>query len=261
MRHILLVIGALLLLAGCAVPEGASPPKDKVIAVDATQISFPAADGAVVYADLLTSEAGKSAPLILLFHQAGANGRAEYASIIPKLRMRGYNLLVVDQRSGGAHFGGENRTVKARGNSTKYCAAYPDLEGALDYANAQGFRGARFAWGSSYSAGLVLKLAAEHGSELTGVLAFSPANGAAMGDCSANNYIADIDIPAIGFRPASEMNAARKAQRALFEAGGHDFYLAANGVHGSSMLDPARAHGDVNETWDAVWAFLDAHTD
>ena len=260
MRIMIMASLALALLAGCAAQDVTAPETTSAEMVAGHQIMFTAADGEVVYAERFDSDAGKSAPLILLFHQAGANGRAEYESIIPELRARGFNLIVADQRSGGSHFGGHNRTVEARGQSTQYCAAYPDLEAALSYAIAEGFDGPRFAWGSSYSAGLVLKLAVEHGNELAGILSFSPASGAAMGACSANNYISKVRIPAIGLRPDSEMNAGGRAQRVMFEEGGHEFYVAEKGVHGSSMLDPSRAHGDVVPTWKAVWAFLDAHT-
>ncbi len=240
-------------------------------ASQSTEVNFTASDGGTIYADLLfsepvpgqVSEQNESQPFIVLFHQAGSNGRGEYASIIPKLRAKGYNLLVVDQRSGGGYFGHENRTVKARGGKTKYCAAYPDMEAALSYAQTKSGGGKVFAWGSSYSAALVLKLASVHGDGLAGVLSFSPATGRAMGACNANNFIADVTIPALGLRPESEMgndiNKGGQKQRELYTEQGLDYYVAKDGVHGSSMLDPSRAKGDVEPTWATVWAFLDKH--
>lgn len=223
------------------------------------EVSFTAADGGIVYADLLISDQVSSQTFIILFHQAGANGRGEYASIIPKLRTNGYNLLVVDQRSGGGYFGSENRTVKARDGKTKYCAAYPDMEAALTYAQSKSDEGKIFAWGSSYSAALVLKLATEHGADLAGVLSFSPAAGRAMGDCNANNFIAGVHIPALGIRPESEMGKGGQKQRELYTAQGLDYYVAKDGVHGSSMLDPSRAKGDAEPTWEVVLAFLESN--
>jgi len=227
------------------------------------EITFTAIDGGTVYADLHLSSQSENQAFIILFHQAGANGRGEYANIIPKLRTRGYNLLVVDQRSGGGYYGNENRTVKARGGKTKYCAAYSDMEAALTYAQSKSGEGKVFAWGSSYSAALVLKLASEHGDDLAGVLSFSPATGRAMGACNANNFIAGVNIPALGLRPESEMGEGGQKQRDLYTAQGLDYYVAKDGVHGSSMLDPSRTKGrakcNVEPTWEAVWAFLGKH--
>lgn len=223
-----------------------------------TEINFKAADGGTVYADLHVADQDETAPFIILFHQAGSNGRGEYANIIPKLTDKGYSILVVDQRSGGGYFGSENRTVKARGGKTTYCEAYPDMEAALSYAkNKRG--GKVFAWGSSYSAALVLKLASEHGEDLVGVLSFSPATGKGMGACAANNFIAEVKIPALGLRPDSEMGKNGQKQRQMFKDRGLEYYVAKGGVHGSSMLDPARANGDVDPTWKAVSAFLNKH--
>ncbi len=226
--------------------------------VQHTEITFTAHDEGLVYADLHLSDQQTNTPLIILFHQAGANGRAEYANIIPKLTAKGYGLLVVDQRSGGKQFGGENRTVAARGEKTDYCSAYPDMEAALIYAQTK-TSGPIFVWGSSYSAAMVLKLASEHGSDIAGTLSFSPASGAAMGACSAKLFTAAVTIPTIAFRPDGEIAFVGTEEQALFEESGHDYYIAKDGVHGSSMLDPSRAKGDVTPTWAAVWAFLEKH--
>lgn len=260
MRVLLAAICAVTVLGACSAQETTAPVTETVEVSISSEVTFNAADGGVIYADLLVSDAGKSAPLILFFHQASANGRAEYSAIVPELATLGYNLLIVDQRSGGSHFGGTNRTVDARGGKTPYCPAYVDLEAALSFVIAEGFDGPRFAWGSSYSAALVLKLAGEHGDDLTGVLAFSPASGSGMGACAANQFVSDVKIPAIGFRPQSEMSDSGKAQQDLFIEHGLEFYVAADGVHGSSMLDPSRANGDTGPTWDAVWEFLDLHS-
>lgn len=266
MRKILVFAGALtIFMAACSSQAENSAPKVKttvaaqnIVTVQNTQITFKAVDGETVYGDLHMATQNEAAPLIILFHQAGSNGRGEYASIIPKLKAKGYSLLVVDQRSGGGHYGSENRTVKARGSKTKYCAAYPDMEGALAYAKTKSNGSSIFAWGSSYSAALVLKLASEHGQDLAGVLSFSPATGKAMGECNANNFISAVNIPALGLRPDSEMKSGA-AQKQMYLAQGLEYFVAQDGVHGSSMLDPARAKGDTTPTWKAVLAFLNKH--
>ena len=96
-------------------------------------VTFEASDGAAVHADYKPGEAGQ--PIIVMFHQARSNGGAEYAAIAAQLEAKGYSVLIVDQRSGGKKFGGENLTVKAHGKSTKYCDAYPDTEGCLLYTS------------------------------------------------------------------------------------------------------------------------------
>ncbi len=223
-----------------------------------TEITFQASDGQTVYGDAFTSH-GSNAPLIILFHQAGSNGRGEYKSITPKLVANGYNVLQIDQRSGGGRFGSSNRTVKSRGGKTKYCPAYADMEGALAHAKSL-TNGPIFAWGSSYSAALTLKLAGEHGADLAGALSFSPASGGGMGECAANTFIKTINIPTLGLRPRSEMTKAGGIpQKAMFEAQGLNYFVAEDGVHGSSMLDPSRAKGDTAPTWAAVLTFLNKH--
>ena len=224
----------------------------------AEEVRFLASDGITIFADEITHSSGTGAPLLILFHQAGGDGRAEYAYAAPRFSAAGFSLLVVDQRSGGNRFGGVNRTVEALGESTGYCAAYPDLEAALLYAS-QRYGGPIYAAGSSYSAGLVIKLGAKHADKLAGVIAFSPAAGGPMKDCSPNPFATTLKTPTMVLRPRREMaNPAVADQFALFEKAGHTMFVAENGVHGSSMLDPARTKSDTEAVWQAVLAFFEA---
>ncbi len=113
-----------------------------------SETKFITEDGVTIFGDLHTAEnANKSAPIILLFHQAGSNARAEYGPIIPRLTDAGYHVLAVDQRSGGDRLGGVNRTVEHAGaNVEDYCAAYPDLQATLDYVKKKGYEGKTFVW-------------------------------------------------------------------------------------------------------------------
>ncbi len=227
-------------------------------AIKGEEIHFKAADGVTVYADLYLAKTGKSAPLVILFHQARSNARGEYGPIIPRLTDLGLSVLAVDQRSGGSYFGANNRTVDALGHSTKYCAAYPDMEAALAYAIQDGFVGPRFAWGSSYSAALVLKLGGDHKDELSAVLSFSPGSGRAMGACNANRYLDSVAVPVLALSPRSEM-AGRQAQFARLKERGYQTFVAEDGVHGSSMLVKNRTNADTSATWDTVVGFLELH--
>jgi alpha-beta hydrolase superfamily lysophospholipase len=224
-----------------------------------TEVTFAAADGVKLYADVYRSAKGKKAPLILLFHQGGAEGRGEYGSYIaPRLVQNGFNVIAVDQRKGGELFKKPNRTVGALGGKEfEFCAAYPDLEATLRYARKEGFNGDRFAWGSSYSATLALRLASEYPKELTGVLAFSPAQGEPMQGCQPTDYAPAVKLPVLVVRPASEMQReASKQQFLFFEKLKFRTYIAENGVHGSSMLDPERVTGSVEEHWKVVLDFV-----
>jgi len=256
-RHLL--AGIVLALSLACAPASQTPAENAGGGNEgATEVAFNAADGVRVYADYYESHAGRSAPLIMLFHQAGGDARGEYGPIVPRLLEAGYQVLAVDQRAGGDRFGGVNRTVQGRGGAEAgYCEAYPDLVAALDWAIARGLDGPRFAWGSSYSAGLVLKLAAEHGGQLSGVLAFSPASGEPMKDCDPMAVAGEIHVPVLVLRPPDEAKIDRvRAQLDAFEKLGFRIFVAEHGVHGSSMLVPSRVAGDVEPTWETVLAFL-----
>jgi pimeloyl-ACP methyl ester carboxylesterase len=224
-------------------------------------VTLEAADGVGVYGHLYRPEISTRAdgPLVLLFHQARADARGEYSAIIPRLQASGYTVLAVDQRSGGDLFGGPNRTAEEAGSDYGYCEAYADLEAALAWARGSGASGIA-AWGSSYSAALVIRLAADYPDDVAAVLAFSPASGGPMAECAAGEVLDDLTTPALVFRPEREMDVPSVSrQAAAFEAAGIRVYVAAGGVHGSSMLDPSRAEGGVEATWEVVLDFLAAH--
>jgi alpha-beta hydrolase superfamily lysophospholipase len=226
-------------------------------------VSFIATDGVTVHADIYMAPGDdKALPLILLFHQAGGDSQGEYTPIIPRLLAAGYNVIGVDQRVGGTRFGGTNRTVNGLTEEADgYCSAYPDLEVALNFAMEQGFSGPRAAWGSSYSAALVLRLAAENGSRLSAALSFSPASGAPLADCHPDDFAPRIKIPALLLRPEGEVTArAGREQFQRFADAGLQTYISHPGTHGSSMLVEARVESGqgVEETWKVVLEFLAA---
>jgi len=64
--------------------------------------------------------------------------------------------------------------LTAADKGTTYLDARKDLVAALKYAHAKLTKGPVIAWGSSYSAGLVLEIAGDHPDLVDGVLAFSP---------------------------------------------------------------------------------------
>ena len=223
------------------------------------EVTFKTSDGVTIYGDVYTvPDTPKSAPLILLFHQGGGDARGEYTPLVSRLLGQGYNLLAIDQRTGGDIFGGTNRTLAdIQDNNYSFCDAYPDLEAALQFALDSGYTGAIAAWGSSYSAALVFRLASEHPGEIDTVLAFSPASGKPMAGCLPEPYSDKLTQPILALRPGSEMEAASvREQMDLFAEHGHQTYVANPGVHGSSMLNSARVEGPTENTWNVVLEFL-----
>jgi iron(II)-dependent oxidoreductase len=223
----------------------------------AKPISVRAADGVVVYGDLHLAGADRRLPLVILFHQARASAQGEYGALVPRLLAAGYHVLAVDQRSGGTHFGGTNRTAGALGGAERgYCEAYPDLVAALRYADAAGLRGKRAVLGSSYSAALALRLAVEEADAVDAVVACSPASGPPMAGCEPNEWIPQVKQPCLVMRPAAEMaRDSVREQLAACAAAGLRTHVAEEGVHGASLLDPARC-ADGQASWQVVRDFL-----
>ncbi|MEN8145676.1 MAG: dienelactone hydrolase family protein [Gemmatimonadota bacterium] len=225
-------------------------------------VEFVTTDSVTIFAHLYSPSSGETRATIIAFHQAGSNGPAEYGPIATRLTGLGYRVLAPDQRSGGGrNLGGENRTVAALGReAASYCEAAPDLEAALGYVT-EAYGGAIVVWGSSYSAALTLRLAAENRAGVVGALAFSPASGGPMVDCRGEDVSEMIKVPVLVLRPESEMGVESVAAQAeLFQSQGIEVFVARPGVHGSSMLVAERVGGDVEPTWERVEQFLEQVT-
>lgn len=220
------------------------------------EINFQSSDDLTIYGDLY--QINKQATTVLLFHQARSNARAEYGEIAQRLVKEGYNVLAIDQRSGGQLYGSYNRTVaNIPLNKSKYCDVYVDLENTLEYLNTSGFTGKKIVWGSSYSAALVIKLAHNYPDQVHAVLAFSPASGKPMEECNPNEYFETLKTPLLLLRPKKAMEIESvKNQYNLASEYGHQTYTAENGVHGSSMLVESRVKADVQKNWDVVLSFI-----
>lgn len=221
-------------------------------------VELETSDGLTVFGDWHVDAHADAGPIVLLFHQGRSDGRGEYGPIIPRLTEAGFDVLTIDQRRGGDLFGGENRTVRAAGDREfSYCDAQPDLEAALDHVRALRPNVRPVLWGSSYSAALVLKVAAERADEISGVLSFSPASGDPMAGCDPGDVADQVWAPVLALRPASEMEIPRvAAQLEAFADLGFRTFVADPGSHGSSMLVAERVEGEVEPTWEVVLEFL-----
>jgi len=139
-------------------------------------ITFPSKDGLTITADIYRINPDKKTPFIVLFHQAGWS-RGEYNEIAPKLNKLGFNCMAVDQRSGGTVNGVENeatKLAKKEGKPITYIDTEQDIVASLEYARKSFADGKLIAWGSSYSAALVLKVAGDYPGLVDGVIAFAP---------------------------------------------------------------------------------------
>lgn len=216
-------------------------------------MTFKAADGEPVHTTLTQAKAGATGQAIaLLFHQAGGN-RHEYDAIAPRLNAMGFDTLALDQRSGGSLFNHQNQTVQARGSSGSYGAAYADLEGALSWAQADDYK-TIVAVGSSYSASLTLRLAAQNGQALTAAAVFSP--GEYFDDRNVvKQAVARIRIPVyITTGPDEQANVDEVLQQA--DSAMITRYQPTHGVHGASTLDPARDPAGARANWASFSAFM-----
>ncbi|MDH5588796.1 MAG: alpha/beta hydrolase [Gemmatimonadota bacterium] len=202
-------------------------------------------------------------PVVVAFHQGGGDARGEYGPIVPRLVSEGFDVLAVDLRLGGDRFGGENPTAAAwaahpaSGEASGYCVAERDVRAAVDFAAGLRPEAPLILWGSSYSAALALRVAAEAPPGVVGVLSFSPATGEPMEGCAGEDASAAIPFPALVLRPAGEaaMETVNR-QSELFRRQGHSVFVADPGAHGSSMLVEDRVGANVEATWREVLAFL-----
>jgi len=217
-------------------------------------VTLTAQDGVKVFGTYYPAP-NASAPIILLFHQAGSN-RWEYAPIAPALNSANFSALAIDARHGGDMWGHENETVVRLGHEGNYLESLVDLEAALAWARKQ--NPSRNVWGSSYSACLVFLLAAKHPGEIVGLLSFSPAeyfqNKSVVHDAAAK-----VNIPV--FITSAKDKEEEESARSIFNVSADQkdsvlFVPRIAGVHGSSTLREDRNPQGAAENWAAVLAFL-----
>ncbi len=224
-------------------------------------ITFAAGDGLQITADTyIVNE--DDAPLIILFHQAGWS-RGEYKEIAPKLNSLGFNCLAIDQRSGGEVNGVINETHRNatdQKKSTSYLDAYQDMQAALDYTKKHFAKSKLIVWGSSYSASLVLKLAANNPNIVDGVLAFSPGEyfeKLGKDKSYITNAVTSLKCPVFITSTPSEKESWLKIFKTIPSGNKVSFVPKTKGNHGSRAL--WEKFEDSNNYWKAVIKFLDGY--
>lgn len=222
-------------------------------------VTFLSGDGIKITADTYITHEEKNTPLLVLFHQAGWS-RGEYLKIAPKLNALGFNCIVVDLRSGESVNGIENETaLRARqaGKNVRYVDALPDIEAALRYAKSQYSESKTIAWGSSYSAALVLHIAGVQPELVDGVLAFAPGEYFSKQGKSKSwiqETAVNIDVPVFITSARNEQCNWLAIYAAIPAKQKTTFIPTTQGNHGSRAL--WEQFDDSEDYWDAVNAFL-----
>ena len=218
------------------------------------EVSFETADNILVTGDLYALK-DKSAPLILLFHQAGYS-RGEYRSIAPQLNKLGFQCLAIDQRSGNKVNDVINKTkieAKKQDKRTKYPDAFPDLEAALKYASEQLDQKKVIIWGSSYSSSLVFILASKYPEKVQAILSFSPGEYFSFEDQKIEDFSKKVSCPVF----ITSARLEKSSWKNIYENVSSEkaFYLPEKkGFHGSKALWPEKEGN--KGYWNAVKKYL-----
>lgn len=219
-------------------------------------IQFSSGDGIQVTADLYMT-ANSRAPFIILYHQAGYS-RGEYLEIAPKLNSMGFNCMAVDQRSGNKVNGIENETHKeavAQNLKTDYLDALTDVEAAYLYVKYGINPEKIILWGSSYSAALMFYMGSEHHKNLSGILAFSPAEYFKVNGKEIKNFAKRVTSPVFVTSTKSEYPKWKSIYESL-RSDKFSYIPEGEGSHGSKALWTENPGHELY--WQAVGSFLNS---
>lgn len=218
------------------------------------KITFPSIDGLPIAANLYHNN--DASPVILLCHQARYN-KAEYDEIAITLFNKGFNLIAIDQRSGGTLFEKENETfVKATqlGKPTEYLDAEQDIEAAINYAYKK-YNKEIILWGSSYSSTLALFFAKSN-SEVKAVIAFSPGDYFSDKKKSLKEELKSFSKPMFVTSSKEEAKELKDLLSNIkFTKNQIQFIPKDKGKHGSKAL--WKDNPDNQEYWKALNTFLE----
>jgi len=221
--------------------------------VKSEKISFSSLDGLPITANLFHQN--NNFPVILLCHQARYN-KAEYNEIAFELYKKGFNLIAIDQRSGGTLFDKENGTfveAKKLGKPTSYLDAEQDIEAAINFAYNK-YNKKIILWGSSYSSTLALYFASSN-DKIKAVIAFSPGDYFAEQKGSLKNKLDEFSKPMFATSSSEE---APELTNLLSKIKGNknqiQFIPTKKGKHGSKAL--WKNNPDNEEYWMALNYFL-----
>ena len=256
MKKTLLGLSLLVFLtsASCNKNESTPPDNSTPATVDSAYtktFTFKSLDSLTVTADIY--HIGKDKPVMILCHQAGWS-RGEYKESAPAFNTLGYNCIAVDLRSGNEINSIENETAKGyspKGLPQDYVNAEQDIIAAVNYAHAMYGKNVILV-GSSYSSGLVLKVAKEN-SKVDMVLSFSPDEY--YGNMiDLRQTITGLDKPTFITSAKNEAAGAKALFDVVTASKKVQFIPQGAGYHGSRSLWASLTGNE--EYWVAVRAFL-----
>lgn len=230
--------------------------------VTAGTIYITSKDGIKIAVDTYIINDEGNTPMIVLFHQAGWS-RGEYLEIAPKLNQLGFNAIAVDLRSGDKINNVPNLTAKhARqaNKATRYIDSLPDMLATLQYINTTYPGNDVIAWGSSYSAALVLHIAGKHPTLVNGVLSFAPGEYFAKQGKSKSwikESASSIEVPVFITSAKNEKNNWQPIYESIISNKKSSFLPTSNGNHGSRAL--WEQFDDSTDYWQAVTNFLEGN--
>ncbi|MDZ4666032.1 MAG: alpha/beta hydrolase [Bacteroidota bacterium] len=214
---------------------------------------FPTPDGVLIHAKFYYSDAAET-KMMVLCHQARYS-KGEYQETAPKFNKLGYTCLAIDQRSGDKVNDDVNKTAefaKKMGLPTEFEDAETDIRQAVNYLFSKYGKKITLV-GSSYSAGLVLKVAAAEKDKVEGVISFSP--GEYFHDTTiVRESLKKLDIPVWITCSKEEIVETEKLFKGLEKKNITFFKPKEEGKHGSKAL--WKNNPDNKEYWESLLLFL-----
>jgi dienelactone hydrolase len=199
------------------------------------QVKIKTFDGLTIYGNLYETN-DKNARVILLCHQARSS-KNEYKQSAAQFNKLGYTCLAIDQRSGDTT--GMNQTVmEAKKNDmpTSYMDAEADIIAAIEYLHRV-YKKKITVLGSSYSASLIIKIAAENPDKIEKIAAFSP--GEYFEDKNIiNTSLSIINIPVFITGGQGEEKQLSLLTKDIVNDKIVLFKPVLGGKHGASVLNP-----------------------
>lgn len=244
MKHLKHLFYTFVILSGTIYGQDIKPEK----------ISFKSIDGVPITANLYHNN--DKLPVILLCHQARFN-KAEYDEIALTLFEKGFNLIAIDQRSGGTLNGKVNETFVAAtklGKPTAFLDAEQDIEAAINYASDK-YHKKIILWGSSYSAALSMYFASSN-DKVKALIAFSPGDYFVEKKGTLKTKLADFKKPMFVTSSKEEAPELTKLiSKMKLTKNQVQFIPREAGLHGSKAL--WNNNPDKGEYWSALNNFLE----
>jgi dienelactone hydrolase len=216
------------------------------------KVTFPSKDGLKITADWYP--VSTNMPTILLCHQ-NKFSRGEYIETALRLNKFGFNCLAIDQRVGDICNNVKNETAAeaiAKKMNPTFADAEQDILAAIDYLYAKN-QHQIILWGSSYSASLALKIAAENNKVMAAIV-FSP--GEYFDDKNfVSSHIKKLIKPIFVTSSKEESAAVTDLLKDVNSRVKIQYIPISAGNHGSKVLwQDAKGN---QEYWIALMSFLD----